>query len=329
MGQATAELVSLAVMSLPLRAAETVGIILAGLLAGLVARRRGMPEALAPRITRFVLIFGEPFPIALSLWGLSSDEPELFLLPALAVALVLAMWPVGHALGRGAGLYGRSLGAFTTSAMFSNVGITYGAFLCYALLGERGAALGFLYCASFMPTFYILGFWVAGRYGTRSQRALTALIDTFNRPESRNPILGVAIGLFLMAAAVPRPGFVAPLIDVLVPLTTLGKLFAIGLSMDLTAMLGYWRPAGLMHVVKFVVSPFVGLALGLAVGLERMGPDLLPVMFIESATPTAIMSLVLAQATDLDVQLANACWLATNLSAVALAPLWLYIASVL
>ena len=316
-------------MTLTLRAVETVTVILTGLLAGIVAQRRGLRRELSPRITRFTLTFAEPIPIALSLWGLRADEPQAFILPALAVALVVAMWPVGHVVGRTAGLRGRSLGAFVGSSMFSNVGITYGAFLCYALLGERGVALGYLYCASFVPTLYILGFWVAGQYGRSGQSAWAAFRETITRPDSRNPIIGVMVGLGLMFARVSRPSLAPLIVNLLVPMTTFSYMFAIGLSMEFSAMLGYWRPALLMHMIKFVISPIVGLAMGLALSLPRLGPDLLPVLFIESATPSAIMSLVLAQAKELDVQLANACWLATNLTAIALAPLWLYIASVL
>jgi len=316
-------------MSLPLRAAETVIVILAGLLIGWLARHRGMREQHSPRITRFVLTFGEPIPIALSLWGLKTSDAPAFLLPFLAVVLIVLMWPVGHLVGRRMGFRGPSLGAFVAAAMFSNVGITYGAFLCYALLGERGVALGYLYCSTFMLTFYTLGFWVASRYGQGGQSGLEALRVTLTRPESRNPILGVLVGLTLLALQVPRPHVASLLVDILVPCTTFSYMFAIGLSMHLRTMLGYWRPALVMHGLKFIISPILGLGLAYVARLHLLGPDLLPVMFIEAATPAAIMSLVLAQAKSLDVQLANACWLATNLTAVALAPLWLYIASLL
>lgn len=316
-------------MSLPLRAVETVTVILSGLLLGWLARKRGLPEQLSPRLTRIILIAGEPVPIALSLWGLSTDEPANFLLPGLAIVLIVLMWPVGHVVGRMLGYHDGRLGSFTGATMFSNVGITYGAFLCYALLGERGAGLGYLYASSFMAVFYTLGFWVGGRYGDGGRSGLAALRETLTRPESRNPILGTVVGLLLLFSGLPRPSFAPPVIDVLVPANTFAYMFAIGLSMHLREVLAYWRPALVMHGLKFLVSPALGLALGYLARLHLLGPDLLPVMFIESATPTAIMSLVLAQAKSLDVQLANACWLATNLTAVALAPLWLYIASAL
>jgi predicted permease len=239
------------------------------------------------------------------------------------------MWPVGHLVGRTMGFNGPTLGSFTIAAMFSNVGITYGTFLCYALLGERGAALGYLYAASFMPTFCILGFWVAEQYGRGGTSVLAALADTLTHAQSRNPIVGTLLGICLLATGLPRPALAVPIINIMVPATTFAYMFSIGLSMHLGVMVRYWRPAVVMHALKFLVSPVLGLALGYTARLHMLGPDLLPVMFIQSATPVAIMSLVLAQAKSLDLQLANTCWLATNLSAIALAPLWLYIASAL
>ncbi len=316
-------------MPLTYRAAETLIVIVGGLIVGYLARRRGLDPDHSPTITRLTLTFIEPIGMVAALWGLRAGQGEAFLLPLLAVVLILAGWPVGAAIGRMLRLRDGDLGAFLGSAMFSNIGITYGAFLCYALLGERGAALGYLYGVSYMPTFFTLGFFVASRHSEGpTPTPLQTLRETARRPESRNPILAMALGLLLFALHVPRPHFFGTVVDVVVPSATFLYLFAIGLSLRLRVMLAYWRPALAMHVVKFVAIPVLGVAISYAAGLQRSEhADLLRIMFIEAGTPAAIMSLVLAQVKRLNTDLANACWLATNLSAIALAPLWLYIAS--
>ena len=317
--------------SLKFRAIETVAVILGGLVVGYLAQRRGLPDRHSPTIQKVTLSYAEPIVIVLALWSLTAKGLQTFSLPFLAAALIVLMWPVGHFAGRLQGLKRKELGAYVIASMFSNVGITYGTFLCYALLGERGVALGYLYVTSFLPMIYILGFYVARLYGQGEKiSAWRAFVETVSRPESRNPLIATVAGLALFAAGLPRPEIARPVVEIFVPLTTFAKLFAIGLSMKPQIMAGYWRQAVVMHVLKFAVSPAIGIGLAAAAGLFH-NPDraLLQVMFIESAAPSAIMSLVLAQVTGLNVQLANACWLATNLSAVALAPLWLYIASAL
>ena len=114
----------------------------------------------------------------------------------------------------------------------------------------------------------------------------------------------------------------------LVPLTTAIYLFAIGLTLRLTSVVTYWRQCVSIGAVKFVLTPIIGLSLAWLVGYWAMEDRaLLQVVFIQSATPTAIMGLILAQLFDLDEQLANASWLTTNVAAVALAPLILFIAA--
>jgi hypothetical protein len=318
-------------MSIKLRAAETLVVIVSGLFLGWLAKRRGLAPERAPGITRLTLTYLEPFPTLLALWGLRAGDARAFLLPLLGAGLIVLMWPVGHLLGRLQRLRERDLGAFVVGSMFSNVGFTFGTFLCYALLGERGVALGTLYTASFMPMLFTVGLFAAGRYSPEAGGSSWELVkDTVKKAESRNPIAGILVGLALYAMGVKRPVSAAVAVDVLVPLTTFIYLFAIGLSMRPRTMLGYWRPAAALHAIKFVVSPALGLALGLAAGFHHdPSMDLMRVMFIQSAAPAGIMSMVLCQVRDLNVQLAAACWLATNLFAIATVPAWLYIAAAL
>ncbi|MCX7598749.1 MAG: AEC family transporter, partial [Armatimonadetes bacterium] len=279
-------------MSIELRAAETLVVILSGLTLGWLSKRRGLSAEKAPAITRTTLIYLEPLPNLLALWGLRAGDTKAFYLPLLGAALIVLMWPVGHLIGRLQRMENADLGAFVAASMFSNVGFTFGAFLCYALLGERGVALGTLYTASFMPMLFTVGLFAAGRYSSETTRPAWELLkDTARKPESRNPIAGILVGLALYAAGVERPAAAGTAVNVLVPLTTFIYLFAIGLSMRPRTMLGHWRPATVLCAVKFLISPAVGLALGVAAGIHRDATsDLLPVLFIQSAAPAGIMS---------------------------------------
>lgn len=307
-------------------------VILGSLVIGYLARKLGLaPVSLSPRITRTTMTWVQPVLVALLIWGLEAPGWRTALLPVLAATLMLVMWPVGAGIARLQGLARPQAGSMVASCMFSNLGLTFGAFICYVLLGEQGAALGMIWCIAFMPMLFGVGFVVARLYGGEAQQSLRHTVrDILRDPASRNPLLGFAVGGVLHLLAPERPPVGAQVVDLLVPLSTGIYLFAIGLSLRLTSVVTYWRECLTIGSVKFVLTPVAGLALAWLVGYAAMEDRaLLQVVFIQSATPTAIMGLVLAQIFDLDEQLANAAWLTTNIAGVALAPLVLQIAAML
>ncbi|MFO8081774.1 MAG: AEC family transporter [Armatimonadota bacterium] len=309
-----------------------VSVIVGSLAIGYAARKlRWLPTELSPRITRAAMIWIQPPLLALLIWGLEAPGWRVALLPVMLAVLITVMWPIGALGGRLLGLDRQRAGAFTVSCMYSNMGLTYGAFVCYILLGEQGAALGMIWCIAFMPMFYTLGFVVSRRYGHDGQRGIgETLLDVMREPESRNPLLGLALGGLLYALAPARPEVGGAIVDFLVPFSTGIYLFAIGLSLRLTSVVTYWRESAAIGAVKFLVTPAIGLSLAWFAGYWAMEDrTLLQVVFIQSTTPTAIMGLILAQLFDLDEQLANSAWLTTNVAAIALAPVVLYIAAAL
>lgn len=305
-------------------------VILGALALGYAARKlRLLPATLSRHISRFAMTWLQPPLIALLIWGLQASTWRTALLPVLLAVLITINWPVGAAIARLLRLNSARAGAFALSCMFSNMGLTYGAFVCYILLGERGAALGMIWVMSFTPMFYTLGFFVARRYSGGGGRSFGEIVrETLREPPSRNPLIGFAIGGLLLALAPERPPVAGNVVEMLVPISTAVYLFAIGLSMRLTSVVTYWRECVAIAAVKFGVTPLLGMGIAWLVGYWAM-PDaaLRQVVFIQSASPASIMGLVLAQIFDIDEHLANAAWLTTNIAAVALAPLLLHIAA--
>jgi predicted permease len=307
---------------------RTVTVILGGLVAGYLSRKSGRLSAdLSPEINRTTLVYLQPLATALALWGLKDPSWQTAFLPLYGAVLVFAMWPVGAGVARLLRLDRSAQGAFVQATMFSNTGFTYGIFLAFVRLGDEGAALGTIYTLSFMPLVYTLGFVVAARYAHESPPSNAAILrEIVVKPESRNPLLAVVVGLLLHFVGPPRPSSMQLLSDVTIPASTAAFLFSIGLGMRLSAIRQHLRACATMHLLKFIISPAVGLGLAYAFGYLRPGnANLLEVCFIQAATPTAIMAIVISQAFNQSRDLANALWLTTNLSAIALAPVILYV----
>lgn len=311
---------------------RTMTVILGGLTIGYTLRKGGhaTPEH-GTRVNRLTLSVIQPLVIGLALWNTSHLTWQTLLLPLYGIALVGVMWPVSAAAARLLGLDRPARGAFVSSGMFSNVGFTFGTFLAYIALGPAGAALGALYCVSFMPAFFTLGFYVGRRYAPGHQtNMLQALGDMARDSQTRNPVLGILVGLALNLLRAPVPEHAEAIIDVAMPATTAAYLLAIGLGLRLSTVGRYWRESAALSVLKFVISPVLGLGLAWLFGYWQ-SPDhqVLQVVFLQAATPSAIMAIMLADVFSLNRDLAGALWLVTNVLAVFLAPLLLLIARAL
>ena len=309
-------------MDLYISVARMLAVIIGALVAGYLARRsERFPADCSGGITRSAMSYLQPIPLMLMIWGLEPPGWQTSLLPFFSAALILLIWPVSWLFARLLRLDARGTGSFVIISMFSNVGLTYGAFVCYILLGELGAALGLIYCLAFSPLFYTVGFFIGRRYGTEGGQGIAAIIrDTWRDPQTRNPLLGFTLGGVMNLVGLPRPELAAPLLDILIPGTTAVFLFAIGLSLSLASVVRQTRACLALGLIKFVICPAMAMGLAWLIGLGRgVAQPVLQVLFIESATPVAIMALIVPQIFDLDKDLANAGWLTTNLAAIGLA----------
>lgn len=304
-------------------------VILGGLMVGYTARKSGRAkEEWGSFLNRIALTYIQPFVIGIALWSMKAPDLKTLALPVFGFVLIVAMWPISALVARLMHMDRAKTGSFVTASMFSNVGFTYGTFVAFVLLGAQGAALASLYCVCFMPSLFTLGFYVARLHSPgKNQSPWEALIGVFNDAQTRNPILGIVAGLLLNVFHVPALPASAFIIDVCMPLTTATFLIAIGLGMHLSAVREYWRECLMLHGMKFVISPIVGLGLAWLFGYWQMGDhSLLQVVFIQSATPSGIMVVMLADVFDLNRKLAGALWLTTNITGTFLAPIIILVA---
>ena len=311
---------------------EGVAVIIGSLALGYLARKRGwLREEKAGSINRSTLTFLSPWVSLVAMWALKSPGGSVLALPAICALVILLTGPLAVWSARRLFPDRPSRGPWVLCAMFSNQGTTYGAFLCYLLLGTQGAALGLLFMIPLGPMLYLLGFYLAGRYAEGGATSpWQAVQQALRQGYSRNPLLGLALGLGLLAWHVPLPSWGPRLLDVIIPLETGLQLLAIGATLHFSLIPRYWRPVALMHGVKFLLAPALGLGLATLLGLwGQADNDLVRVVLIQSATPVAITAVVISAAARLNVGLATSLWVSTNLFAVLCAPLLLALARAL
>lgn len=298
----------------------------------LLKLRLGECGAKSKRLTRIGLVWVDPLNVCLALWGQEINDVRMAGLPVTGLAIALLAGLPAYLWVRARRVPPRRAGVLVSTSMFSNLGPTFGTFLCFVLAGERGFATAALFTIYFYPTFFTLGLLVGRRYGSDGQAVSPwrYLLETMSDPASRNPVLSVFVGLALSFWAPERPEVLASLPDLTVPGATFLYLVAIGMTLDLSQVARYWRHSVGVGLVKFAYTPAIGLALGWLWTL--FGPDdaiYRQVIFVQSCMPVAIFALILANLFDLSRNMANTVWLLTNALAIALSPLILVAARAL
>lgn len=313
---------------------RSLGIIMAGLMTGFILQKLEVAghitlpngrDKLRKDLQKagfFLFIAPSSF---MALWVLELRDLRVATLPLIGVAAILVSGLFGLVLARIRGLSPRQTGAFFSSCLCTNMG-AIGGLTCYTFLGEAGFALVPLY-RMFEDTLYFgAGFPAARFFGTGEgsdqplgTRLRTVASDRF----IQTALLAVASGLVLNMAAIERPGFLSRVNALLIPGGTFFLLVSIGLGMHLGRMRPYIREGMLVALVKFLVVPPLITSLAFLFGLGRIEAGLpLKVVLIQSSMPVAFSALIPASLYDLDLDLANTCWLVTTSALVLILP-WL------
>jgi len=215
--------------------------------------------------------------------------------------------------------------------MFSNVGTSLGGFLCFLLLGEAGLAVAILYSAYFIPFFFTIGFAAANRYSEHPAKSkMESLKAFFTNPVSIVPTVSVILGILLRLLVPERPQFFAPVNATLVYISVALYCFAIGITTNFRKIGIYFRQFLSMWALKFLITPVIGLGIGVLLGCHRIMDGLpLKVIFIETCMPVAIFAIVLIKLFDLNQDLANSCWILTTLAVIVELPIIYLIVNIL
>ena len=285
------------------------------LIGGYIVKRKGyLTEKLSNPIIKTVILFGQPIIICLAFWVVRIPNIHILTLPLVGLVLSILLYLVGKIFSDFHKHNSKDKGAYLSCCMFSNIGLSLGGFICFLLFGEQGLGLAIFYSIYSSPLFYTVGFYIARFYAKSGERSwIKNLKSFFNDPLSIVPNVALIVGLILNFSNIARPQFFTLLNNILIPLTTFLYMFSIGLTIKFAKIKKYFNECLSISFLKFIINPIIGLSLAyLFVRINILDTLSLKVIFIESAMPVAISSLILSSLFKLNKDLTNSCWVFTT-----------------
>jgi len=280
-------------------------------------------ERLRKLILQSALVTLLPVTVVGAVWAIRITDPRIGTLPFLGGFALSLGGAFALVISRILRLGRSQTGSLFVCGYFTNLG-AIGGLICYVFLGEAGFGFVPIYRLFEEFLYYLIGFPVAKVYGTEVGRKES--ISTRLRELSRDPFLRVSvssllIGGMLNLSGIKRPDLYQTVNSFLIPLTSIVFLVPLGMVMRIGRVQHYWRECILVSLVKFVIVPAVVTSLALLLGYQNIGDGLLlKVVLILSSMPVAFMALIPPSLYDLDIDLANSCWLFTTAMLVVVLP---------
>ena len=263
-----------------------------------------------------------PLSAMLSLWGLPSPDIRLLSLPVLGVAAWICGGLMALILSRMMGLSRKQTGSMFCCGTFTNIGAV-GSLVSVMLFGEQTIAIAALYRLCEEIYYFGIAMPIARWHGQpEGGKAHFSLRDFRLEPVLKVILCALGLGIMLNLVGVPRPALFGTLSSAAMILGTVCFLLSIGMSLRISRMACYARQSAAISLIKFVGCPLVIVALAMFFGLGDIDGGLpLKVVAILAAMPVAMNALIPPSLFDLDLDLANACWVFTTLELIVVLPI--------
>lgn len=260
-----------------------------------------------------------PLSAMLSLWGLPSPDPRLLCLPALGLAAWVAGGSLALFFSRRMGLGRAQTGSMYCCGTFTNIGAV-GCLVAVMQFGEQAIAMASLYRLCEEMFYFGVAVPVSRSYGSAAG-AGPKMPRLHLDPVLAAILFALGLGLFLNLSGVQRPSAFGTLSAAAMIAGTVCFLLSIGMGLRLSRMAAYVRESAVISLIKFLFVPFIVTMLAALAGLGEVENGLpLKVVAILSAMPVAMNALIPPSLFDLDLDLANACWVFTTLELVVVLP---------
>ena len=266
-------------------------------------------RTLVVKITFFVV---NPITLIGALWIADLRNPGIATLPVLGILALSVGGAVALGVSRFFKMGKKQAGSFFVCGSFTNLG-GIGALLCYVFLGEKAFALVFLYKLFEEAFYFLVGFPIAQLFSNhfrQGELTLTRLRKIAGNPFIIISTLSILIGVVLNLLGLERWEIYSTINSIFIPLGIILLLSSIGMGMQIQRVRFYIREGLAVAGIKFLIVPSVITSSAYALGYGGMEDGLLlKVVIVLSSMPVAFTSLVPPLIYDLDVDLANSCWL--------------------
>jgi hypothetical protein len=176
--------------------------------------------------------------------------------------------------------------------------------------------------------FFGVGFSVAKSYSLQAE-ANVSLLSRIKQLGSDPFILvglsSIVLGILLNLSGLDRPAFFTTINAVCIPIGTLLLLVSIGMALKFGRIGAYLRECLLVSIIKFFLVPVCVSMVAWLIGYGALNGGLpLKVVMILSSMPVAFNALVASSIYEVDLDLANSCFLCTTSLLVLVLPMLSY-----
>lgn len=266
-------------------------------------------------LQRVALLFFTPISFFAAIWKLDFTNIGIITLPIVGVFAILFGMALSFMAAYLLKLPRSEKGPFITCGSFANIG-SIGGFICYVFLGEEGYAMVPFY-QFILPGIYIaLGFSIV-RYYSCDKNSSYSMIKQFLKGLTDIFVLvaftGILAGLLLNILQIKRPQYFQYITALSVPIGTILMLISIGLELRLSRIKNYLRECTVISIIKFILVPVATVFLAFQLGYGTISQGLpLKVVIVLASMPVAFTAVVPVSLYDLDLDLANSCWMFTT-----------------
>ena len=285
-------------------------------------------EKLRKLLQKIGLLFFMPISFIGALWIIKIDNIKIAALPFLGIFALLIGGLLGLTAAKFLRLKQKDTGSMFACGSFTNIG-SIGALICYLFLGEEGFALVAIYKLFEQVVYYAVGFPIAKSFSNnvvKKENIISQLKEVFKDIFVIVALISIAIGIFLNLSGIERPVFYKTINAIFIPVGTVILLVSIGLAMKFGKIKNYIKESIAVSIIKFILVPLIISTIAFFLGYRIIEGGLpLKIVIILSSMPVAFSALIPVSIYDLNLDLANSCWLVTTLSLIVTLPLLFYI----
>lgn len=267
-------------------------------------------------LQKSALLFFFPISFLGAIWIFKMDNYRLFILPFIGILAFFLGGFFAFLFSKYLKLSKKQTGSFISCGIFTNIG-SIGALICFVFLGEKGFAFVPFYKLFEELVYYGIGYPFVKSYSDMTAKKeifLKKLKNIFSDVFIIAALFSIIAGFVLNISGIKRPGFYKTINAISIPLATLSLLISIGMAIKFKSLKKNIQACFIISLIKQVMIPLTITLLAYLIGFGKIDSGMpLKVILILSSMPVAFTAMVPPTLYDLDIDLANSCWLFTTL----------------